>query len=119
MAWLYFSLFFTFKVNPCTAAISATSPFSIGVSLTAFQYSPSMKTLPPRESIGVNAVAVFLTIEGELRGFVNSRNALQIGSRRRVAEHCMSDVRVPAFIPESQSPLFIPRLYLGTCYYCT
>jgi hypothetical protein len=57
------------------------------------------ETLPPHESIGVNEVAVFLTIEGKLQGFVNSRNAVQIGSRRRVAQHCMSDVRVPAFIP--------------------
>ena len=45
-------------VNPCTAAISASWPFSIGASLTAFQYSPSTKILPLRESIGVNAVTV-------------------------------------------------------------
>src|ERR1700724_3044398 len=44
---------FTFSVSPCTAAISTTSPFSIGLSLAAFQYSPSTKILPPRESIGV------------------------------------------------------------------
>src|SRR3954471_5724113 len=48
-------------VSPCTAAISASSPFSIGASLTAFQYSPSTKILPLRESIGVNAVTVFPT----------------------------------------------------------
>src|SRR5207245_1821160 len=59
MAWLYFPLVFSFTVNPCTAAISACSSFSIGVSLTAFQYSPSTKIQPPRESIGVNAVTVF------------------------------------------------------------
>src|SRR5437667_11176525 len=53
---------FTFSVNPCTAAISTTSPFSMGILLTAFQYSPSMKILPPRESIGVNVVTVFPTI---------------------------------------------------------
>ena len=46
----------------CTAAISANSSFSIGVSLTAFQYSPSMKILPPRELIGVNVVTVFPSI---------------------------------------------------------
>src|SRR5215831_13771688 len=45
-------------VKPCTAAISASSPFSIGASLTAFQYSPSTKILPSRESIGVSAVTV-------------------------------------------------------------
>src|SRR5437763_1289285 len=45
-------------VNPCTAAISASSPFSIGASLTAFQYSPSTKILPLRESIGVKVVTV-------------------------------------------------------------
>ena len=44
---------FTFSVSPWTAAISTTSPFSIGVSLTAFQYSPSTKILPPRESINL------------------------------------------------------------------
>src|SRR5205823_58603 len=52
----------TFKVNPCTAAISAASPFPIGISLTAFQYSPSTKVLPPRESIGVNAITFLPTI---------------------------------------------------------
>jgi hypothetical protein len=52
MAWLYFPLVFTFNVNPCTVAISTSSPFSIGVSLTAFQCSPSMKILPLCESIG-------------------------------------------------------------------
>src|SRR6202162_5135484 len=53
---------FTFSVSPCTPAISTISPFSIGVSLTAFQYSPSTKILPPRESIGVNVVTFFPTI---------------------------------------------------------
>ena len=42
---------FTFKFNPCTAAISTAWSFSIGLSLTAFQCSPSTKILPPRESI--------------------------------------------------------------------
>jgi hypothetical protein len=71
-----------------------SAPHADGVPMLALD-----ETLPPHESIGVNEVAVFLTIEGKLQGFVNSRNAVQIGSRRRVAQHCMSDVRVPAFIP--------------------
>src|SRR5439155_250088 len=58
MAWFDSPLAFSFTVNPSTAAISVCSPFSMGVSLIAFQYSPSTKTLPPRELIGVNAVTV-------------------------------------------------------------
>src|SRR5207244_13547345 len=49
----------TRRSSDLTAAISATWPFSMGASLTAFQYSPSTKIQPPRESIGVNAVTVF------------------------------------------------------------
>jgi hypothetical protein len=58
----YFPLLLSFNVKPCTAATSATSSFSIGVSLTAFQFSPSMKIRALRESIGVNAVTVLPTI---------------------------------------------------------
>src|SRR6476619_7174531 len=60
MAYPFFG--FTFKVNPFTSAISTTSPGSTGVSLNAFQFSPSTKTLPPCESIGVDAVTFFPTM---------------------------------------------------------
>src|SRR5438309_2892247 len=78
---LGFHFGFTFSVSPCTAAISTASPFSMGILLTAFQYSPSMKILPPRESIGVNVVTVFPTIVSA-PAFTGKRLA-----RRRSEEH--------------------------------
>jgi hypothetical protein len=52
----------TLRVNPSTAMIFTVSPWLIGVVLLAAQFSPSMKTLPPFESIGVRALTTFPSI---------------------------------------------------------
>jgi hypothetical protein len=54
----------TFSVNPNTAETSTGFPSSTGVSLTAFQYSPSTKTLPRAASIAVNAAVTGLLLIG-------------------------------------------------------
>src|ERR1017187_1038597 len=54
----YGFLGFTFNVNPSMSVTSTGCPASTGVSLTAFQVSPSINTLPPCESIRESALTV-------------------------------------------------------------
>src|SRR5208282_793535 len=58
----FYVLGFTFNVRPAMPVTSTGCPASTVVSLTAFQFSPSINTLPPCESIRESAFTVWPSI---------------------------------------------------------